>query len=446
MATVKRIQLGDGQVFDIEDESAQTALIAHARRLLNLETKLDTVEEGAEVNQNAFSIVKVGSSQIIADNKLDVLELVAGSNVTLTPDVDNDRLTIAATNTNTWKANTSSQEGYVTSGGGQVNKVWKTDASGNPAWRDDADTTYSSLEAVSGGTSLSLVTTGEKYNWNSKPGSAIASTSAAGLCPKLGGGTTNFLRADGAWAAPPDTNTWRGIQNNLTSTSTTDSLAAAQGKALNDSKAEKSEAIKTITRTGTTFTATRADGTKFNFTQQDTNTTYSVATTSTNGLMSASDKSKLNGIAEGATKRPALFVNDIYSITDDQLKFEFGSGLYVKSAQETLSSGATRTTKSINSDYINYYYYSSSSFSFSLNANTAGTIQIPISLSEHQIFMGIYSLSLRDSSGRTLLIGGWTHLDASGLNIYVYNPYSTTINITSVGVGYFIFKPAIFNS
>lgn len=31
-----------------------------------------------------------------------------------------------------------------------------------------------------------------------------------------------------------DTNTWRGIQDNLTSTSTTDSLSAAQGKVLND--------------------------------------------------------------------------------------------------------------------------------------------------------------------------------------------------------------------
>ncbi len=31
-------------------------------------------------------------------------------------------------------------------------------------------------------------------------------------------------------------NTWRGIQNNLTSTSTTDSLSAAQGKALNEAK------------------------------------------------------------------------------------------------------------------------------------------------------------------------------------------------------------------
>ena len=53
--------------------------------------------DGAEANQNAFSNVKVGSTIVAADSKTDTLELVAGSNVTLTPDATNDKVTIAVT-------------------------------------------------------------------------------------------------------------------------------------------------------------------------------------------------------------------------------------------------------------------------------------------------------------------------------------------------------------
>lgn len=56
------------------------------------------------------------------------------------------------------------------------------------------------------------------------------------------------------------------------------------------------KAIKGITRSGTTFTYTCMDGTTGTFTQQDNNTTYSVATTSANGLMSSTDKTKLDGM------------------------------------------------------------------------------------------------------------------------------------------------------
>ena len=59
--------------------------------------KLAGIQPGAEVNQNAFTTIKVGSTNIDADSKTDVLELVAGSNITLTPDVINDKITISTT-------------------------------------------------------------------------------------------------------------------------------------------------------------------------------------------------------------------------------------------------------------------------------------------------------------------------------------------------------------
>lgn len=96
------------------------------------------VANGAQVNQNAFSNVKVGSTTVAADAKTDTLELVAGSNVTLTPDATNDKVTIAAT-----------------------------------------DTTYQSKAAASGGTEVSLVTTGQKYIWNNKTSNTGTVTSVA---------------------------------------------------------------------------------------------------------------------------------------------------------------------------------------------------------------------------------------------------------------------------
>ena len=77
-------------------------------------TKLDGISSGAEVNQNAFSNVKVGNSTIQADSKTDTLELVAGANVTLTPDTTNDKVTISATDT-TYSLATTSTDGLMSS-------------------------------------------------------------------------------------------------------------------------------------------------------------------------------------------------------------------------------------------------------------------------------------------------------------------------------------------
>ena len=61
--------------------------------------KLSGIETGAEVNQNAFSSVTVGTDTIQADTKTDTLTLVAGNNVQLAADTATDTVTISATDT-----------------------------------------------------------------------------------------------------------------------------------------------------------------------------------------------------------------------------------------------------------------------------------------------------------------------------------------------------------
>lgn len=59
--------------------------------------KLDGIASGAEVNQNAFANVKVGSTTIQSDAKQDTLELAAGANISLVGDANNDKVTIGVT-------------------------------------------------------------------------------------------------------------------------------------------------------------------------------------------------------------------------------------------------------------------------------------------------------------------------------------------------------------
>ena len=63
-------------------------------------TKLDGITAGAEVNQNAFSNIVVGSTTVAADSKTDSLTL-EGSNVTITADATNDKVTFSVANGST---------------------------------------------------------------------------------------------------------------------------------------------------------------------------------------------------------------------------------------------------------------------------------------------------------------------------------------------------------
>lgn len=106
--------------------------------------------------------------------------------------------------------------------------------------KDQAITSYIRGLSVSGqtitftkgdGTTGTITTQDTNTTYGAFKGATSSAAGGAGLVPAPGTSNANqYLKGDGTWGTP--SNTWRGIQNNLTSDSTNDSLAAAQGKAL----------------------------------------------------------------------------------------------------------------------------------------------------------------------------------------------------------------------
>ena len=66
----------------------------------------------------------------------------------------------------TWVANSKTADGYVAKGENHPNKVWKTDASGNPGWREDAEGIHNiAVKGVSAddGTTKNIAATGINF-------------------------------------------------------------------------------------------------------------------------------------------------------------------------------------------------------------------------------------------------------------------------------------------
>lgn len=99
--------------------------------------------------------------------------------------------------------------------------------------------------------------------------------------------TRSYSTANSAWS------TWTALVR------TTDTIAKATNatKATQDSAGQtiNTTYVKSVTASGRTVTVTKGNDTTSTFTTQDT--TYSAATQSTAGLMSAADKKKLDGLS-----------------------------------------------------------------------------------------------------------------------------------------------------
>lgn len=91
-------------------ETSSTAYRGDRGKIAYDHSQTSHAPSNAEVNQNAFSNVKVGSTTVSADSKTDTLELVAGTNVTLTPDATNDKVTIATNDTKNTAGSTNTND------------------------------------------------------------------------------------------------------------------------------------------------------------------------------------------------------------------------------------------------------------------------------------------------------------------------------------------------
>ena len=102
-------QSGDTTIELTDNDTTYSEATQNTSGLMSTEDKkkLDNIATGAEVNQNAFSSVVVGSTTIAADSKTDAL-ILEGNNVTITPDATNDKVTIGIT-----KDNVTSALGYT---------------------------------------------------------------------------------------------------------------------------------------------------------------------------------------------------------------------------------------------------------------------------------------------------------------------------------------------
>lgn len=163
--------------------------------------KLNGIAAGAEVNQNAFTTVKVGTVNIAADLKSDILELVAGTGITLTGDATNDKVSIAIDGTietvsgaqakvNAVQNNLNSHIGAggsahanaTQAAAGFMSSTDKKKLDGVESGANNyTHPTTHPPSIIAQDANNRFVTDAEKTTWNAKASTAVATTTANGL-------------------------------------------------------------------------------------------------------------------------------------------------------------------------------------------------------------------------------------------------------------------------
>ena len=262
--TVTSAMTGD-DTLTFGDTDEDTSIVIRG----NLQVTGTTTTNNVETVSTSNGVVFEGTTADANELTLKAGALNADRTVTI-PDA-----TFTIPTQDTWNANTKTVAGYVAAPGAVANKVWKTDANGNPAWRDDADEQLSDAEVITAIVNSTGITPVNKTTIRSN----------------IGAGTSSF----------------DGDYDNLTNKPTIPS-----GNQIID---------WSVSQSGSTPAVIHAE----NY----TNTEYSEATSSAAGLMSTDHHDKLDGIADNANNyslpaatasaRGGIKVGTNLSITNDVL-------------------------------------------------------------------------------------------------------------------------------
>lgn len=284
--------------------------------------------------------------------KLGTGNIKAGNNVSVS--VHGNDVTVSATNT-TYGLATTSANGLMR----QLNDNTSQYMRGDGTWATPPNTTYSAATQSSQGlmsaadkAKLDGIASGANNYSLPNATTSIKGGVVVGSGLSVSDGTISTSLSNlGVTASAAELNYMDGVTSNvqtqLNGKLSTNGNAASATKATQDSAGQQISTtyVKSVTASGRTVTVTKGDGKTSTFQTQDTtysdmkgatssaagthglvpapatgannrylrsdgtwavppdtNTTYSAATTSTAGLMSASDKTKLDGIASGANK------------------------------------------------------------------------------------------------------------------------------------------------
>jgi len=265
---------------------------------------------GGDVNQNAFSNFAVsGQDTVVADSTTDTVTLVGGTNVTIATNATNDEITITSTDTNTTysvgdngltknnftDALKTKLDGIATGAEVNVQSDWNASSGdaqilNKPTIPTNTDTTYG-ISCVDGDNSdeekIRLTAGGDGSGTND-----VVLEAGTGLSIARSGDKITF------------TNTVTDTNTQLTTEEVQDIIGAM---------------VAGNTETNISVTYDDTNG-KLDFVSTDTNTTYSVVTSSANGLapqLPASHGGKFLK-ADGTWEVPPD-TNTTYSVQDGQL-------------------------------------------------------------------------------------------------------------------------------